>query len=50
MEPTQLEILATVAFGLAILHTFAIKRFEHLAHQYPQGSVGENLFHLLGEA
>jgi hypothetical protein len=49
VEPTQLEILATVTFGLAILHTFAIKRFEHIAHRYPQGSVGENLFHLLGE-
>lgn len=49
MNPTTLQIIATVLFGLAILHTFAVKRFEHLALKYPPGSVGENLFHLLGE-
>src|SRR5690606_22510457 len=36
-------------FGLAVLHTSSVKRFLHLAHKYPQGSIGENLFHLLGE-
>lgn len=45
----QLEILSTVLFGLAILHTFSVKRFQHLAKKYKEGSVGENLFHLLGE-
>ena len=49
MDPTTVEILATVLFGLAILHTFSVKRFEHLAHGFPEGSVGENFFHLLGE-
>lgn len=47
--PVPVEILATVLFGFAILHTFSVKRFEHLAHKYPEGSVGENTFHLLGE-
>lgn len=46
---SSVEIWATVLFGIAILHTFSVKRFEHLAHNYPGGSVGENLFHLLGE-
>lgn len=43
------EIFATVCFALAILHTFLVKQFHHLASAYSQGSVGENLFHLLGE-
>jgi predicted cation transporter len=43
------EIFATICFGLALLHTFSVKRFQHLALQYPNGSVGENFFHLLGE-
>ncbi|OGH86478.1 MAG: hypothetical protein A2493_02695 [Candidatus Magasanikbacteria bacterium RIFOXYC12_FULL_33_11] len=46
---SSLEMLATVLFGLAILHTFSVKRFEHLAKRYPEGSIGENTFHLLGE-
>jgi hypothetical protein len=49
MQPTTIEIVATVLFGLAVLHTFMVKKFEHLAHKYPEGSVGENLFHFLGE-
>lgn len=45
----SLDLVATVCFGCAILHTFLVKRFQHLAHMYPDGSVGENFFHLLGE-
>lgn len=43
------EIFATVTLALAVLHTFLVKKFQHLAHRYPEGSVGENFFHLLGE-
>ena len=43
------EVVATICFGLAIAHTFAVKQFHHLASKYPEGSVGENFFHLLGE-
>ncbi len=46
---SSVEIFSTVCFGLAILHTFSVTRFQHLAHRYPSGSVGENVFHLLGE-
>ncbi len=49
MNPSTIEILATCLFGLAILHTFMVKRFEVLAHRYPSGSMGENVFHLLAE-
>ncbi len=43
------DVIATVCFGLAVLHTFLVKHFQHLASKYSQGSVLENLFHLLGE-
>lgn len=49
MQPTALDLAATACFALAIIHTFLVKRFQHLAHKYPEGSAGENLFHLLGE-
>lgn len=49
MNPTPIEVLATVLFGLAVTHTFLVKKFEHIAHKYPPGSVGENFFHFLGE-
>lgn len=45
----RLEIFATICFCLSLLHTFSVKRFHHFAHRFPNGSVGENFFHLLGE-
>ena len=49
MSPTHIEILATVFFALAVIHTFMVKRFAHWAHQFPKGSVQENLLHFLAE-
>lgn len=49
MNPTFTEIAATVIFAIAVLHTFMVKKFEQMAHHYPEGSVGENLFHFLAE-
>jgi hypothetical protein len=49
MNPSQLEIIATVLFALAVCHTFVATKFEKLAHKYPEGSMRENLFHFLGE-
>ena len=49
MHPTPAEILATVCFVLAVLHTFAVKRFAQWAHHYPPGSIPENLLHFLAE-
>ena len=48
-NPSTLEIVAAALFGMAVLHTFSVKRFEHIAHKFPQGSIWENLFHFLGE-
>ena len=49
MSPTAIEILATVLFALAVLHTFLVKRFAHWAHRYPEGSIPENILHFLAE-
>lgn len=49
IQPTTIEILATAIFVIAVLHTFAVSRFQAVAARYPSGSIGENFFHLLGE-
>lgn len=49
MTATPVEILASCLFGLAVLHTFSVKRFAHWAHAYPRGSIPENLLHFLAE-
>ncbi|OFZ21469.1 MAG: hypothetical protein A2X94_08145 [Bdellovibrionales bacterium GWB1_55_8] len=49
MNPGTMEILATVIFSIAVAHTFLCSRFQHLAGNYPEGSIAENVFHLLGE-
>lgn len=40
------EVIAAILFGLAIIHTFSTKFFEHLAHTRPRHA---GLWHLLGE-
>jgi len=49
MNASPIEILATSLFVLAVLHTFAVKRFAHWAHRYPEGSIMENILHFLAE-
>lgn len=49
MTATPIETLASVLFALAVLHTFSVKRFAHWAHQYPKGSIAENMLHFLAE-
>ena len=48
-SPNTLQIIALACFVLAILHTFMVNFFQRIAGQFPEGSVGENFFHLLGE-
>lgn len=45
----EMKYLATILFACAVLHTFSVKFFMKQAHRFPQGSIGENLFHFLGE-
>jgi hypothetical protein len=49
VNPTTIEIVATVLFALAVLHTFSVKQFAHWAHKYPRGSIAENVLHFLAE-
>jgi len=49
LKLTTTEILGSVLFGLAVLHTFRVKRFAHWAHRLPAGSVRGNLLHFLAE-
>ncbi|MBT4792223.1 MAG: hypothetical protein HON90_11680 [Halobacteriovoraceae bacterium] len=49
MNDRTVQIAGTVLFGLAVIHTFLVKKFEHLAHKYPTGSPTSEFFHFLGE-
>jgi hypothetical protein len=44
-----LQVLATALFAIAVLHTFLVGRFKEWAHHFEEGSIQENLLHLLGE-
>ncbi|WP_239251095.1 putative Na+/H+ antiporter [Candidatus Nitrotoga sp. M5] len=46
MEITTMQAIGAGLFALALLHTFAAKSFERLAHRYPKHG---GMFHLLGE-
>jgi len=43
---STVEIFAALLFGIALVHTFATRQFERLAHRSPRHG---GLFHLLGE-
>lgn len=49
MNPSTIELVGTILFALAITHTFLVSKFQAIAHRYPEGSIGENLLHFLGE-
>lgn len=49
MNPSPMELVGTILFLLAVIHTFLVKKFEHIAHSYPEGSIGQNFFHFMGE-
>ncbi|EQC51595.1 putative Na+/H+ antiporter [Bacteriovorax sp. DB6_IX] len=49
MNPTNLQLVGTILFALAVCHTFLVSKIQHLAHKYPEGSIMENLLHFLGE-
>jgi len=46
MNPIPIEIIGAVLFGVAVIHTFSTKFFEHLAHIRPAHA---GVWHLLGE-
>jgi predicted cation transporter len=46
MHPTTIELVGTLLFGIALIHTFSTRLFEHLAHVYPAHA---GIYDLLGE-
>lgn len=49
MNPTLVQVVATVIFAVAIIHTFLVSKFAKIAHHYPEGSMGENFWHFMAE-
>lgn len=43
---TTIQLIAAIIFAIALVHTFAAKSFERLAHHHPRHA---GLLHLLGE-
>ena len=46
---TNLELISTILFFIAIIHTFLVSKFEHLADQQPKGSIAANIWHFMAE-
>jgi hypothetical protein len=46
MNPTTIQIIGAALFGIAVVHTFSTKFFEHLAHTSTKHA---GMWHLLGE-
>jgi hypothetical protein len=46
MSASLIQLIASVIFAVAILHTFSVKFFKKLAHKYPRH---EKIFDMLGE-
>jgi len=49
LNPTPVEILASALFGVAVVHTFCVKRFANWSHRYPSNSVAAEMLHFLAE-
>ncbi|NOT79890.1 MAG: DUF1646 family protein [Bacteriovoracaceae bacterium] len=49
MQASTLEICASVLFFLAIIHTFLVSKFEHIADRKVKGSISANIWHFLAE-
>ena len=46
MNPTSIEIIGAILFGVALIHTFSTKHFRQLAHTHPAHA---GIWHFLGE-
>ena len=49
LKPSILEIISTILFFTAIVHTFLVSKFENIADQKPKKSISANIWHYLGE-
>lgn len=49
MTYTTIELLGTVFFALAVIHTFCVGKILKYAHHFPKDSVPGTVLHLFGE-
>jgi len=49
MTIETIEILSTVFFGLAVVHTFCVTQLARWSRRFPPGSIKANVFHFLAE-
>src|SRR5688500_1016075 len=49
LNPAAKEVVATVCFAAAIVHTFSVRSFHKFSRRYREGSAARTLFHHLGE-
>lgn len=49
MSPTLIQLVGTILFAMAVLHTFLVKKFADFSHRFAKGSTLEILFHFLAE-
>lgn len=49
MTYTTIELIGTIIFALAVIHTFMVGRILSWAHHFPKQSLWNNVLHLLGE-
>ncbi len=49
MNPTPIELIGTVLFAFAILHTFIAGPIGNLAHGRRKDSISYNILHFLSE-
>lgn len=47
--PPLEDLIGTVLFGFAVIHTFLCSKFMHISHMSQKGSLKESIFHFLGE-
>ncbi|WP_413557761.1 putative Na+/H+ antiporter [Bdellovibrio sp. HCB209] len=49
MTYTTLELIGTVFFALAVIHTFMVGKIMEWSHHFPKNSMRSGILHLLGE-
>ncbi|WP_413293305.1 putative Na+/H+ antiporter [Bdellovibrio sp. HCB185ZH] len=49
MTYTTLELLGTLFFGVAVIHTFMVGKILQWSHHFPKDSLTRGFLHLLGE-
>ncbi len=49
MQSSSIEIISTVLFFLAVIHTFLVSKIEVIAHNYPKKSIKFKILHLMSD-